>query len=239
MKQNVPFLGILFLFVQLSSFAQESQPAKIKLKAYYNYNRTNFYQPFHFSGNEYLWTQPEVINNNIGEFSIGAIIQKKPTQTHEFELMPISIQHSSLNEVKNPVDNYNWEVSGKESTSINSRFRYQLNYIYSKRKCDFYLGLSSMANFFFQNFNPQTSVEFKQSFTQIGLVFGLTPGIEFPINEKLVWSVDIPIGIAGINMKRMNTQDPSIKGEERKQSVFNGELWHQGFQIRVGLGFNL
>ena len=239
MKKQVFFLILLFPFLSFNVDAQEKQSSKIKFKTYYNFNRTNYFQTFNFTTGSYEWIQPEIINNQAGEFSLAAIIQNKTSQSHEFEIMPFSIQHSTLNEVEKPMDEYNWQVSGQKTTTLNSRFRYQKNYLYHKNKCDFLIGLFGSANYFAQHYKPQTSVDFQRSFTQIAFVVGLTPGIEIAINEKMVWSVDVPIGIAGLNMRQLNTTNPSLIQKERKQTVLNGEFWQQGFQVRLGFGFLL
>jgi hypothetical protein len=85
--------------------------------------------------------------------------------------------------------------------------------------------------------NPRNSYEFKNRLTQGGLVIGITPGIEFPVSEKLNFTVDGNYGILGLNLKRQNAQNLSLSMEDRKQNKFSAEFGKQGYQVRFGLGY--
>ncbi len=238
MKKNVLFLTAVFCFIIFNSHAQEKESSNIELKVYYNYNRINYYQTLNFSDYTYLWIQPEIIYNNIGEFSLGIIFNKSSKYSHELEIMPLSLNKSTLNEVKNPADSYYWETSKDGNFSMNSRLRYQLNYtILDKSKYNFYVGFSSMLSFFKQNYGGHSTFDFQKKYTQVGIIFGLTPGFEIPIAENLSFSLDVPVGILGVNYRRMNYESPELPLNEKIQSVFSGEFWYQGFQVRAGLGY--
>ena len=238
MRKKHSLLIVILFSIYFSSIGQEKESSNIELKVYYNYNRTNYYQNYNFSDSEFLFTQPEIINNNIGEFSLGIIFNKKFPFSHELEIMPLSLNKSTLNEVKNPSDSYNWEVSKDGNFSMNSRIRYQINYtIYDKSKFDLYVGFSSMLSFFKQNYGGYKTFDFQKKYTQVGIILGLTPGFEVPISKNMNFSFDVPIGILGLNYRRMNYESPELKLEEKKQSVISGDFWYQGFQIRAGLGF--
>lgn len=239
MNKIVFLLSLILVLLHFNVFSQEDKSSKVKLKTYYNFSRMNYSQIYKFSDYQYLWIQPAIEVNNVGEFSIGVIIEKNRLRSHEFELMPISIQHINFDETAQTAEEYYLDAFSKVSTTVQSRFRYQYNFIYPQKRFDLSFGLFSMANLFVQNFSSSNSSEFVQVFTQTGLVFGLTPGIEFPINEKLALSLDVPVGIVGLNMRRMNYKNPSISGKERIQTTLNSELWYQGFQVRLGLGFSL
>ncbi len=238
MKKNVPFLIAVFCFTIFSSYAQEKESSNIELKVYYNYNRINYSQTLNFSDYTYLWTQPEIIYNNAGEFSLGIIFNKSSKYSHELEIMPLSLNKSTLNEVKNPADSYSWETSKDGNFSMNSRLRYQLNYtILDKSKYNFYVGFSSMLSFFKQNYGGYSTFDFQKKYTQVGVILGLTPGFEIPISKNLNFTFDVPVGILGLNYRRLNFETPELPLEERIQSSVSGEFWYQGFQVRAGLGF--
>lgn len=238
MKINIAFLIAVFCCIIFNSHAQEKESSNVELKVYYNYNRINYYQIINFSNYKYLWTQSELIYNNIGEFSLGIIFNKKHPFSHELEIMPLSLNKSTLSEVKNHVDSYYWEASKDGNFSMNSRIRYQINYtLYEKSKFDFYVGFSSMLSFFKQNYGGYSSFDFQKKYTQIGIILGLTPGFEIPIAKNLNFSFDVPVGILGLNYIRMNHETPELPLEERIQSSISGDLFYQGFQVRAGLGY--
>ncbi len=168
MRKNVTLLIVVFCCIIFNSHAQEKKSSKVELKVYYNYNRINYYELINFSDYTYLWTQSELIYNNIGEFSLGIIFNKKYPFSHELEIMPLSLNKSTLDEVKNPTDSHYWETSKDGNFSMNSRIRYQINYtFYEKSKFDFYVGFSSMLSFFKQNNGGYSTFNFKKNILRL------------------------------------------------------------------------
>ncbi len=227
------------LMLQFHSNAQ-NEKQKTQLKFYYNFNRINFYETFDFIENDYIWISPEVTTHSAGELSIALLLNSKSSITHELELMPFALSNTGLVKTFAYPDDYEWNIVQKESTSWNTRFRYQLNYpVITKEKFRSYLGLFSMVNYFQSNFKAYTTSDFPERYSKAGIVFGLTPGMEFTLSEKLNLSIDVPVGVYGLNLNSMKYELPSLPASERNQSKLSSELWHQGFQVRIGFGVNL
>lgn len=239
MKINVTLLIAILSCIIFSSQAQEKE-SNVELKFYYNFSRSLFDHKFPFHSDDFQYIRPEVSNNNLGEFSLGIIFNKNFPFSHELEIMPLSLNKSTLFEDNIAVDMHDWEFKKDGNFALNSRLRYQINYNFQeKTKFDFYIGFSSMLSYYHQKYGGYNSFDFQKKYNQVGIILGLTPGFKVPISDKLNFSFDVPVGIIGLNYRRLNYENPTIPHNEKIQNAFSGELWYQGFQVRAGLGFNL
>jgi hypothetical protein len=239
MKKNVIFIVLFIALFQFQSSAQ-NENKKRELKVYYNYNQVNYQETFNFSDGGYLWITPDITEQSSGEISFALLLKAKSVFTHELELMPF-VSYKSTYSKTGKIDDATTEIfSEKGTTSLKSRFRYQMNYsIIAKDNFKTYLGLSSMLNLFNYKFDSFSSFNFPERYTKFGLIFGLTPGMEFKITDKMNLSIDVPVGIYGLNLNTIKYDSPAIPAAERNQNKFKAELWNQGFQVRLGLGLIL
>ena len=160
MKKNVIFIILFFALFQFHSSAQNEKRIR-ELKVYYNFNHVNFHETFNTSEGGYLWISPDITEHSSGEISFALMLKAKSPLTHEFELMPIVLNKSKYSK-SGKVDGTTTEIlSEKGTTSLKSRFRYQMNYsIIAKDNFKTYLGLSSMLNLLNYKFDSFSSVSF-------------------------------------------------------------------------------
>ncbi len=236
MKKAAALSFILLISMNLLN-AQETLP-NTTFKIYYNFSKTVFNTMFDMENQNYAAFEYDLNAFSLGELSLAVNIRNNARWAQEFEIMPLSFhktdfQHTQITRT--------FEINETKSETFSmwkSRLSYQLNYyLVSGNKIDLYLGLSSALNYQLFAKNPKNSYEFKNRLTQAGLVIGITPGIEFPISEKINFTVDGTYGILGLNMKRQNTQNPSLIMADRKQNNFSAELGKQGYQVRIGFGY--
>ena len=240
MKKSIFILAVIISYPHLLLNAQETKNSNLKLKVYYNFNRINYSETFHFSGYDLAWIQPAIEYHNSGELSVALQKESQKSYVHEFELMPFALTNSNLTKVTSYNNIYEWNTENKNSTVINSRFRYQLNYpVTTSQRFKSYIGISSMLIYSGFKLNSYTSSDFPERYSRIGIILGLSPGLEFPLSDNLNLTIDVPIGIYGLNYNSFKTENPALELEDRKENNFSEELWHQGFQVRIGLGFNL
>jgi hypothetical protein len=175
---------------------------------------------------------------SLGELSLALNIRNDARWAQEIEFMPLSFHKTDFKYSQITRTFQAIEIKSENFSMWKSRLRYQLNYyLVSGNKIDFYLGLSSAMNYQLFAKNPRDSSSFKNSLTKAGIVIGITPGIEFPVSEKLNFTVDGTYGILGLNLKRQNAQNPSLSMADRKQNNFSAEVGQQGYQVRFGLGY--
>lgn len=238
MKINVSLTLAILCCVVINSQAQEKESKKVELRVYYNYEQSNYKETFDYVAYDYLNIHPEITNYSLGDISIGLILNRNEKTSHEFEIMPFSFNKNKLIETYTESEEDSWAFGSRGSKVIKSRLRYQYNYtFFDKSKIDFYLGFSSMLSYFYQDFNAYNSLSFPKSYSQIGLILGLTPGFKIPLAEKLNFTFDVPIGILGLNYRRMKNEWAELPLNQQTQSTISGEVWNQGFQVRAGLGF--
>ena len=241
MKKNVSFIIAIFCCVIFNSQAQETKESKFELRIYYNFNKSIFNNEFDFSNYQYEKIFSNLKDYSVGDLSIGLIFQPINKFSHEFELMPFSLNKTKLvdtNISNNP--NESPIITGKNSSTISSRFRYQLRYnFYKSQMFNLYSGLSSMIYLNNQNFESFTSLEFPKSLLNTGLIIGITPGIELFLTEKLILNIDVPLGIWGITAGRLKHDSPALNLNEKVKTSIESNFGGQGFQVRAGLGIKI
>lgn len=199
-----------------------------------------FEDEFSFTSDDYQYIRPSVESNSVGEFSLGVIFNNNTPVSLEFEIMPFSMHNSAFYEDIGGNDTHIWLYTKVKQTAMNSRLRYQMNYVFEQtKKIVFYIGLSSMLSYYYQKDAAYTTNGYTKKYNQIGMILGLTPGFKVPISEKLNFTFDIPVGILGLNYKHMNNPSLVINESEQQQGIFTADLWYQGFQVRAGIGFSL
>jgi hypothetical protein len=231
------FFSILLVLIVISAKTQEKSN-EVNFKIYYNFNSSIFNHTYSYSDYEYSKLFPNIKNYKIGDLSLALQLKSPKKFFSEFELMPVSFQKTKFTETATPSGpGYGPMIEGNGLVRFNSYFRYQLNYtIVDKKHFDFYCGLSTLIFTDVTKFEYYTSTNFPKKFTEIGGIFGITPGFEIPLTHMLKFSLDVPIGILGLRNGRYKIDDPTVNEIERNQNDFVVELGNQGFQIRAGLG---
>ncbi|HKL32172.1 MAG TPA: hypothetical protein VJ919_06555 [Tangfeifania sp.] len=227
-----------FILLVLTSFVNAQESSTTTFKIYYNFNKTVFNTTFDLESNNYSAIEYDLNTFSLGELSLALNIRNNARWAQEVELMPLSFHKTDFQQTQIERSIASAELSSETFNVWKSRLRYQLNYYLTDgNKIDFYLGLSSALNYQLFAKNPRNSYEFRNRLTKAGLVIGITPGIEFPISEKLNITVDGTYGILGLNLNRQNTNNPSLSMADRKQNNFSVDFGRQGYQLRVGLGY--
>lgn len=230
--------ALSFILLLLTSFASAQNSSNTTFKVYYNFSKTVFNTKFGLENQNYAAFDYNLNAFSLGELSLAANMRKSAHWSHEIELMPLSFHKTDFKYSQITRTFQAIEIKSENFSMWNSRLRYQLNYyLVDGSKVDFYLGLSSALNYQLFAKNPKNSYEFKNRLTNAGLVIGITPGIEFPVSEKINFTLDGTYGILGLNMKRQNTENPSLSMADRKQNNFSAEVGKQGYQFRFGFGY--
>jgi len=235
MQKTAAFSCILLL---LTNFVSAQESSNTTFKIYYNFSKTVFNTTFGLENQNYAAFEYDLNAFSLGELSLAVTTRNNERWGQEFELMPLSFQKTDFQKTQIVRSIASAELSSESFNVWKSRLRYQINYyVVSGNKIDFYLGLSSALNYQLFAKNPRNSFEFKNKLTKAGIAVGITPGIEFPVTEKLNITVDGTYGILGLNLKRQNTENPSLSMADRKQNNFSIDFGRQGYQARVGAGY--
>ena len=234
MQKTAAFSCILLL---LTSFVN-AQESATTFKVYYNFSKTVFNTSYDLESNNYSAIEYDLNTFSLGELSLAVNIRNNARWAQEIEFMPLSFHKTDFQQTQIERSIASAELRSETFNVWKSRMRYQLNYyLVSGNKIDYYLGLSSALNYQLFAKNPRNSYEFRNRLTKAGLIIGITPGIEFPISEKLNITVDGTYGILGLTINRQNTENPSLSMADRKQNNVNIDFGRQGFQARVGVGY--
>jgi hypothetical protein len=232
-------IALSFLLLILTNFlsAQEKSSNTV-FKVYYNFSKSVFKTTFDLENQNYSAVEYNLNAFSLGELSFAVNIRNNPSWAQEFELMPLSFQKTDFQQTQIVRSSANAELNSETFSMWKSRLRYQLNYyLVNDSKVDIYLGLSSFLNYQLFVKKPRNSFEFNNRLTKAGIIVGISPGIEFPVSEKLNFTVDGTYGLLELHLKRHNTGNPTFIMNDRIKNNLSAEFGRQGYQVRVGLGY--
>jgi hypothetical protein len=239
-------LIILFFLPILESIGQEEkQSTKIKsyklyINGFYQQVKDNDYDG-HYG---YLDSLDTYLNKKkkykFGIPSFAIEFQSNKRFTHEIELMPVEFNIDEESEIIY-VDTTTSEImNGNKNTFIESHFRYQVNYYFTKNNIVRpYIGISTKFFYNFERIKPKTTGKFKNTKQNIGLHFAISPSVSFNLSKKLSLDLNIPIGFYEFKLNMENDENPNKALEYQKTSKFIRGFMPKVYNIRIGFFFNI
>jgi len=235
---------LLFIINVFSLSGQQDIKEKSKLKtlklyanAFYAYNENDDYKGSLPSNVKYLYEQEKY---GFGALSFAIDIQGKNNLSNEFELMPIDIQIIDDNVTFNFGDTIPQAMGGSKITSIESYFRYQLNYCFTKKGIiKPYIGFSSKVYYDFLRDNPNVSTKFMRTNQNIGLNFAIIPSISIKLSEKFAIDFNMPISIYDIKLNVDNYVNPIIPYDDQKTNKIISQMFPKKLNFRIGLTYTI
>jgi hypothetical protein len=153
--------------------------------------------------------------------------------------MPLKYrQVNNLETIRNPIANE--ILSGGKTTSIESTFRYQINHCIKKDKIvSPHFGISSEVFYNFNKFNPATTSEYRKTEQNLGLLLEIIPSITFKINSKLIFDLNVPIGLYEIFLNSLKDENPQLTLKDQKRSKIVGNFIPKTIGFRIGLVYKI
>jgi hypothetical protein len=241
-KKPFKFLTLVLILYCFSARSQETPDLKISEFTFY----LNGFYHFEVSSDDYnsLDMSEYYIRDEKYEFgnpSIAFEIDKGRFIAHEFELMPIDIEHDNKTRYRHFLDtNITYIVEGGISTTIQSTFRYQAtHYFFSGELVQPYLALSSQLFYDFSRFKPRTVLSYQKSQNNVGLLFSVIPGIQICLTKKLALDINIPLAIYDIRFVRSKNSSPMLSDSDREKAYFENNFIPDFAHVRIGISYEI
>lgn len=211
---------------------------KLYINGSYYYSKTYDYLPTSSPSYKLLNEQNKY---HFGNLSFAIETENNKFFSHEYELMPIKIDYSDeLQKVVDLSSNNKITIGGGKTTTIESNFRYQLNYYFGKDNVLVpYFGLSSQTFYDYYKIKPVTSNVFTTTEQNVGICLEAVPSILLKINKHFSFGLNVPIGIYKIKLNTINEENPAIALDKQKVSKIVGVFFPKTINIRLGLIYKI
>jgi len=107
---------------------------------------------------------------------------------------------------------------------------------------DWQLRLGGTARLFYyhQDFSPLIANRFDETYTEVKAVLGLSPHIQYHINDDFSLDLNTVVSFLSIGSERRYFDNPFLTGDSRVQKDFNTDFFFLGdFLIRFGISYHL
>jgi hypothetical protein len=235
--QRILLAGFIICNSILLTAQDEPDSRNIKLKlyvnAFYEDIENHDYHGFLEEDETYIFKNKKY---DIGALSFAVEIGSHKKLKHEIEFMPVKFDQNDILKIQTTIEEYGTITSGhlELTKSLKTACRYQLNYyLFQSRYVMPYIGLSSQ---FFYEFvqNGCSWCYDKDHF--FGLLFAVTPGMIFNINEKISIDLNVPAGLYDIEINSENKWDEYLRS---KTSKIIQEFMPETVNIRLGICYKL
>jgi len=121
------------------------------------------------------------------------------------------------------------------------RYEYKLRLFKNKdwKKLKPIIGFSGTPFVLWEKTEPLLNTEFEMSRTIVGLYLSVIPRIEYSINERWYFDLNIPVALGTYHFTSIRNEDPSLSLEDRTKDFIDFYNTPVSFAIRFGIGFRI
>jgi hypothetical protein len=238
------FATVLLILISLFCHGQQNNYMlesikPIKIKAYLNINKYDKESTRQYA---FYYIDEEEKKFSIGNISLALELIRNNKTSHEFELMPFSMDINDEVEII-PTITASMIPStslGYKTIKYKSYTRYQFNYsIFDHGKnVRPYAGLATGILFERKVEKPYVIYKFQKVNTNFVLPLEIVAGFEIKLSNRLLFNVNIPVIVNKLVLDIERTDNPSVTEKLRKTTNLHGVLLPKMLQIRAGICFS-
>ncbi len=105
------------------------------------------------------------------------------------------------------------------------------------KKLKYRLGARGTWDNLFRTFRPNTSIQFPNDYFESAIGLAITPGIMFPMNQRLIFNAGLAIDFLRLGYSSSFTKNPSIPIRQQRTRIWSDDFFPGSASLSAGLIF--